>query len=563
MKTDLANGPCPRCGGTIPPDAPRGLCPRCMIAGVAAPSEPGFHGNHRIQPPPLATVAAAFPELEILELVGVGGMGVVYKARQPRLDRFVALKLLPQSLSANPAFAERFDREAKFLAHLTHPNIVSVHDFGRAGGFCYLLMEFVDGLNLRQAMRAGRFTPGEALAIVPRICEALQYAHDRGVLHRDIKPENILLDADGHVKIADFGIAKLLGSDPADITLTVSSARLGTPHYMAPEQVEKPSQIDHRADIYSLGVVFYELLTGELPLGRFSAPSVKALIDGRVDEIVMRALSKERELRQQSAGEVGSQVDALGTAETTAPLPPEGMGSGHRAGFHDEADPRPTPTVASTPMQPSRWKAAAGLVGVVAGALSVMWAVFYVLLTPPEYRATLIFRAEIGLESRLTAESNGNGLIDGTSLSLWKISDEGLWWLVGRGGDRHDAAERANKAFDTLAVEFNPGLTCIDRAVPPLLPIRPNRPLALAAGIGGILVLVGPGWLLLRSRRVVARRAGTEDAVRRWQMVEAGCVFVTLMATVAIIQIIANRNRPAPPVGGRGPVQPFPNSTNQ
>ena len=344
MKTESSIVPCPKCGVAIPPDAPRGLCPRCMIAGVATPSEPGIHGSHRIQPPPLATVVAAFPDLEIIELVGVGGMGVVYKARQPRLDRFVALKLLPQSLSADPTFAERFDREARFLARLTHPNIVSVHDFGRAGGFCYLLMEFVDGLNLRQAMRAGRFTPEEALALVPRVCAALQYAHEQGVLHRDIKPENILLDADGRVKIADFGIAKLLGNDPTDITLTRSGARLGTPHYMAPEQIEQPSQVDHRADIYSLGVVFYELLTGELPLGRFSAPSVKALLDARVDEIVMRALAKERELRQQTAGEVGSQVEGLGATPpvmntTVKTKPDNGRWSGFRVVRADKGRP--------------------------------------------------------------------------------------------------------------------------------------------------------------------------------------------------------------------------------
>src|SRR4029077_19986964 len=176
-------------------------------------------------------------------------------------------------------------------------------------GFYFLMMEYVDGVNLRQAMRAGGFTPAEALAIVPKICEALQYAHEQGVLHRDIKPENILLDAKGRVKIADFGIAKLVGEDPASARLTGTGAALGTPHYMAPEQLEKPSEVDHRADIYSLGVVFYEMLTGELPLGRFAPPSKKTPLDERVDEIVLRALAKEKELRQQSAGEVKTQVE--------------------------------------------------------------------------------------------------------------------------------------------------------------------------------------------------------------------------------------------------------------
>ncbi|MCI0745323.1 MAG: protein kinase [Verrucomicrobia subdivision 3 bacterium] len=247
----------------------------------------------------------------MLELIGQGGMGFVFKARQPKLDRFVALKILPQSLATDPAFAERFKREGRVLARLGHPNIVTVHDFGQANGFFYLLMEFVDGVNLRQAMKAGRFTPAQALAVVPKICEALQYAHSEGVLHRDIKPENILLDSKGRVKIADFGIAKLIGEAQAEPALTGSGAMLGTPHYMAPEQIETPSEVDHRADIYSLGVVFYEMLTGELPLGRFAPPSQKASVDARVDEIVLRALRKERELRQQSATEVKTQVETV------------------------------------------------------------------------------------------------------------------------------------------------------------------------------------------------------------------------------------------------------------
>src|SRR5262249_48238183 len=136
--------------------------------------------------------------------------------RQPNLDRIVALKLLWPKLGADPAFAERFNREARVLARLNHPNIVAVYDFGRSGDFFYLLMEFVDGVNLRQAMRSGRFSSVEALALVPRICDALQFAHEEGILHRDIKPENILLDTRGRLKIADFGIAKLVGEAKED-----------------------------------------------------------------------------------------------------------------------------------------------------------------------------------------------------------------------------------------------------------------------------------------------------------------------------------------------------------
>jgi len=238
-------------------------------------------------------------------------MGAVYKARQPKLDRFVALKILPLRLAQEPLFAERFEREGRLLARLNHPNIVGVHDFGQAGGLYYLMMEYVDGVNLRQAFASTYFTPQQALSVIPKICEALQFAHDEGVLHRDIKPENILLDTKGRVKIADFGIAKFAGVD--DKTgLTATGATIGTPHYMAPEQIERPSDVDHRADIFSLGVVFYEMLTGELPLGRFAAPSERTTaLDVRIDQVVMRALEKDRDRRQQSANEVRTQVESL------------------------------------------------------------------------------------------------------------------------------------------------------------------------------------------------------------------------------------------------------------
>ena len=302
---------CPKCGLTIPTDAPQGLCPKCVLLGAATPTEAGLPPTATAEIPSLERVAAAFPQLEILELLGRGGMGFVFKARQPKLDRFVALKLLPDKLARDPHFAERFSREARMLARLNHPGIVSIFDFGQSGGFCFLLMEYVDGVNLRQAMQAGKFSPAAALAVVPKICEALQYAHEQGVLHRDIKPANILLDGKGRVKIADFGIAKLVGDEKPDFNLTVTGATLGTPHYMAPEQLETPATVDHRADIYSLGVVFYEMLTGELPIGRFSPPSQRTPVDPRVDEVVMRTLEREREKRYQSADEVKTNVEHL------------------------------------------------------------------------------------------------------------------------------------------------------------------------------------------------------------------------------------------------------------
>src|SRR5438067_720504 len=132
-------------------------------------------------------------------------MGGVYKAHQTKLDRLVALKVLPLETGSDPAFAERFSREARALAKLNHRNIVTVHDFGQAAGHSYFIMEYVDGMNLRWRLRAGPLTPQEVVQIVVQICDALQYAHDEGIVHRDIKPENILLDRKGRVKIADFG----------------------------------------------------------------------------------------------------------------------------------------------------------------------------------------------------------------------------------------------------------------------------------------------------------------------------------------------------------------------
>jgi serine/threonine protein kinase/tetratricopeptide (TPR) repeat protein len=314
---------CPHCGKPVPLTALGGICPECMLkAGLATQTEgPGGTGPHGTKvvhpPPPPAEIAALFPQLEILECLGRGGMGVVYKARQPRLNRLVALKILAREKQQDAQFTERFVREAQALARLNHPNIVTVHDFGEAGGHCYLVMEFVDGLNLRQLLQTGKMPPEQALTIVPKICEALQYAHNEGIVHRDIKPENILLDKSGRVKIADFGIAKMMGDETGQQTLTGTKDAVGTPHYMAPEQIEKPLTVDHRADIYSLGVVFYEMLTGELPLGKFQPPSKKVQIDVRLDEVVLHALEKEPERRYQQVSEVKTQLETI--ASTSAP----------------------------------------------------------------------------------------------------------------------------------------------------------------------------------------------------------------------------------------------------
>lgn len=263
------------------------------------------------EPPSIGKLVELFPSLEIIELIGVGGMGAVYKARQSGLDRLVALKILPEEFGKDVKFALRFTREARTLAKLTHPNIVSVFEFGKAEDTYYFLMEFVDGSTLRDVVSAGNLDPEHALAIVPHLCDALQYAHDKEIVHRDIKPENILISVDGSVKIADFGLSRILGNESQQEMLTGTHQVMGTPRYMAPEHLEGSHGVDHRADIYSLGVVFYEMLTGELPIGRFAAPSKKVQIDVRLDEVVLRSLEKEPQRRYQRASQIKSDVHSI------------------------------------------------------------------------------------------------------------------------------------------------------------------------------------------------------------------------------------------------------------
>jgi len=343
--TPSDNPKCPQCGTPLPVGTLAGLCPACLLKQGAADETATGGQAPPFQPPSIAELAPLFPQLEILELIGKGGMGAVYKARQKELDRLVALKILPPGIGHDAAFAGRFAREAKALAKLNHPGIVTLYEFGHVQSSAgvppasdaqpstlnsqplyYFLMEFVDGVNLRQLLHTGRIAPREALAIVPQICDALQFAHDQGIVHRDIKPENILLDRRGRVKVADFGLAKLVGADaanrsagfqhgatladdsnvpcrrPALQELTDAGKVMGTPNYMAPEQMEHPNEVDNRADIYALGVVFYQMLTGELPGKPIVPPSRtsgKVQIDVRLDEVVLRALEKKPELRYQ------------------------------------------------------------------------------------------------------------------------------------------------------------------------------------------------------------------------------------------------------------------------
>ena len=409
---------CPQCGTPLKISASTGalagLCPACLLRLGAAADTVTDAKQPAFNPPSVAELAPLFPQLEILELIGKGGMGAVYKARQKQLDRIVALKILPPGIGEDASFAERFAREAKALAKLNHPGIVTLYEFGSSrreeahsknpeisqslvtsaatGDLYFFLMEFVDGVNLRQLLHASRIAPREALAIVPQICDALQFAHDQGIVHRDIKPENILLDRRGRVKVADFGLAKIIEpersaelrfgeSQAADANapiqrsalLTDAGKVMGTPQYMAPEQKENPSEVDHRADIYALGVVFYQMLTGELPGKNVLPPSRacgKVSIDVRLDEIVLRALEKKPELRYQQASVMKTQV------ETIAATP---SGSSRREEAQTEPEKSESRRTAATKPKSGTGKAVAigcGMLILVAVLMSVVLAGF-------------------------------------------------------------------------------------------------------------------------------------------------------------------------------------------
>ncbi len=319
--------PCARCGAPTLGPSPRpgleNLCPRCVMGfamedGTVPVAEPAV---------PALKPHSTFGGYEILEVVGQGGMGVVYRARHLQMDRIVALKTLAPRFAEDTEFRARFLREARVLGSLDHANVVKVWDVGVVGDTPYLAMEFVEGVTLRRLLSEKRLPPSEAIRIVPQLCDALDYAHSRGIVHRDIKPENILIDTRGSVKIADFGIAKIAqsGGGTRVATLTSASVSMGTPHYMAPEQVENTHDVDHRADIYSMGVVFYEMLTGELPLGRFHPPSRKGGVHSRLDQIVMKTLEKAPADRYQHASEVKADLHRTEwrPAPAAAPAGPE------------------------------------------------------------------------------------------------------------------------------------------------------------------------------------------------------------------------------------------------
>lgn len=336
------------------------------LENTFASSKPNA-GDFDDDEPTKVPLGASVPGYELVELLGKGGMGEVWRARQKSLGRMVAVKLLPPRFAKDPEFVARFDKEAQALASLSHPGVVQIIDRGQAGDHYFFAMELVPGINLREMMGAGRLSIRDAARIGTQIARAIDYAHEMKVVHRDLKPENILVDARGHVKIADFGLAGMKGNE-RDIALTATAVAMGTVNYMAPEQRRDAKNVDHRADLYSLGVLVYEMFTGEVPMGRFKLPSQKVPgLDPRVDEVVGQLLETEPEARPQRANvvaEVLEQVVPVSSAPATAA----------------NATPAPAPSAPSSPVAKAAsfisepvagWKAALFTLGVLA-ALGVV-----------------------------------------------------------------------------------------------------------------------------------------------------------------------------------------------
>lgn len=383
------------------------------------------------EPPAPEVLQEMLPQYEITALLGRGGMGAVYKGRQVHLDRAVAIKILPPGLDETDAtYSERFRNEALAMAKLNHPGIVAVYDFGTtSNGMLYIVMEYVDGTDVAQMMAQQKRLPAaHAMAITAHVCDALKYAHERGIVHRDIKPANIMVGYDGVVKVADFGLAKM--SQGGQTTgMTQSGLAMGTMHYIAPEALTLGVSVDQRADIYAMGVMLYHMLTGGLPQGMFELPSQQVPgLDPRYDGIISRALRNDRELRYQSVVELRRDLDAI----LSKPV------------VKVDAQARQAPAALNTmarPQRPPQWQAPPrparnGNLGfwVPMGCVAAACVAAYVWLGPAERKTVQRIEGEtLKVLSVTRGKAEPQGMTD-YHAGVWSGGAQ-LLWLDGEEGD--------------------------------------------------------------------------------------------------------------------------------
>ena len=323
---------CPTCGTGVlaTPDATAAVCTRCKTAFSpwGLPTMPPSSSSVTPVVPPVTgdpLVGTTLGGRRLLRVIGKGGMGTVYEAEDPARGR-VAVKVLPPNLARDEAFVARFRREAAVLAGLSHPNLVEVFERGQDGERCYFVMEYVRGESLRKALERGPLAWRDALRVTRDVLSGLGFAHGRGVVHRDLKPENIILEADGRARLLDFGLSRIVRGEAAEdlSRLTRTNVVLGTYEYMAPEQRLGSQLVDERSDLYALGVILYEMLTGSLPLGRFEPASVlRPGIPASLDAVINRALAGATQGRHPSAAAFREAIDV---AEGNPAANPSGVG---------------------------------------------------------------------------------------------------------------------------------------------------------------------------------------------------------------------------------------------
>ncbi len=305
------NSSCASCGHDLPAELPGSLCPACLFL-LATPINIEISRERNLNEIDTQSIQELLTGYEIIEVIGRGGMGVVYRARQKSLDRMVAVKVLNEAFVE--AFKERFEREARILGKITHPNIVAIHDYGIELGVPYIVTELFDSKNLALIIKQKQIPLSEAIAILDQIVDAVGFLHLHKIIHRDIKPSNILVSVHGDVKLIDLGIAKI-GRDSSVCdrsTLTQTGDTMGTVFYMAPELLDNAHTADQRADLFSIGVVFYELIVGKPPMGAYT-PASKIIegIDSRVDAIIDQCIADSPENRFQSIGELKESLQEL------------------------------------------------------------------------------------------------------------------------------------------------------------------------------------------------------------------------------------------------------------
>ena len=427
--------PCPSCGADLPADA--AFCLKCgaRLSGVAAVVAPAD---------PLRTILekALGYQYEIVRLIGQGGMGAVYLAREKALDRLVAIKVLPPDAAASPESRERFRREARTAAKLTHPNIVPLHTFGDVEGTLFFVMGYVRGASLAERMRRqGGLPADEVRRIVGELADALDYAHRLGVVHRDVKPDNVLMDDEsGRPMLTDFGVAKAQGGGA---TLTDVGAAIGTPHYMSPEQAAGEREIDGRSDLYALGVMGYQMLSGRLPfegddprhvmlqhMTRDPVP-LSALVPKLEPDLamaVMRCLAKEREGRWPDGAALHRALARGAEDEDELPEAVEGVRS---ALF---ATPAATGVIGVITLASQLWKYPDG---------GFSWATMLVPLLLPVGAAA----------SALAARRHGIGFRDAFRMALREPAKWRFWWPA-RLRHRHSIWPRLPAAIRRIRAVF-------------------------------------------------------------------------------------------------------------